>query len=632
MNGTKTFLCALIACCSMVSTVQASQVVVEYSTKAWVSIDTFGDLAALGIENGVTEVRGRFVYDTDSPPWNYSEQYGHAQYWSESYTVEIGDNFTWSATTGGNGIVVSNDRPSGSTTYDRFEIREGGDAVFNGKTVRMNASAWWKDGTCQSLSSLDLPSLEELVFFNVERTFFSIDGYHDGQRAWWITRSGPVEWSISAVPPAPILDQLQPSHVSGTDFVADYEGMDYRKGQSFTVGVTGQLMQVDFWAARVTSPATDFWFELRPAVDGVLVEDDSQILAKVNIPALDSNYAQLVSVDLSSFGLFFVEGDVVGFTLMGGTPGVKTRVFLDSTDPSPYPGGHCWYTQWWDGHLGIWTNTKDLAFATWVLPDVVDSDGDGVDDDEDAFPNDPNEWADSDGDGVGDNADICPGFNDFTDSDGDGVPDGCDVCPFDPENDADGDGVCGDLDVCEGGDDNQNADGDSLPDFCDVCPFDAANDADADGLCESEDNCPLVANASQMDSDADELGDACDPDDDNDGALDADDNCPYDWNPDQADFDGDGAGDTCDLDDDGDGVIDADDQCLASAVGAAVDANGCTIAQLCPCDNNWKNHGAFVKCNAHATEDFVEWGLMTEEEKDAIMSAAGGSSCGKKKK
>ncbi len=37
-----------------------------------------------------------------------------------------------------------------------------------------------------------------------------------------------------------------------------------------------------------------------------------------------------------------------------------------------------------------------------------DSDGDGVNDDEDAFPNDPNEITDSDGDGVGDNADASP--------------------------------------------------------------------------------------------------------------------------------------------------------------------------------------------------------------------------------
>ena len=37
-----------------------------------------------------------------------------------------------------------------------------------------------------------------------------------------------------------------------------------------------------------------------------------------------------------------------------------------------------------------------------------DSDGDGVSDDTDAFPNDPTEWADTDGDGVGDNADAFP--------------------------------------------------------------------------------------------------------------------------------------------------------------------------------------------------------------------------------
>ncbi|HIF91096.1 MAG TPA: hypothetical protein EYQ58_06145, partial [Candidatus Poseidoniales archaeon] len=39
---------------------------------------------------------------------------------------------------------------------------------------------------------------------------------------------------------------------------------------------------------------------------------------------------------------------------------------------------------------------------------AFDSDGDGVVDDEDAFPNDPDESVDSDGDGVGDNADIAP--------------------------------------------------------------------------------------------------------------------------------------------------------------------------------------------------------------------------------
>lgn len=43
-----------------------------------------------------------------------------------------------------------------------------------------------------------------------------------------------------------------------------------------------------------------------------------------------------------------------------------------------------------------------------IPPPELDTDGDGVPDDLDAFPNDPNESADSDGDGIGDNADFAP--------------------------------------------------------------------------------------------------------------------------------------------------------------------------------------------------------------------------------
>jgi hypothetical protein len=41
-----------------------------------------------------------------------------------------------------------------------------------------------------------------------------------------------------------------------------------------------------------------------------------------------------------------------------------------------------------------------------VPPPRPDADQDGVPDEDDAFPNDPNESADSDGDGIGDNADV----------------------------------------------------------------------------------------------------------------------------------------------------------------------------------------------------------------------------------
>ena len=60
-----------------------------------------------------------------------------------------------------------------------------------------------------------------------------------------------------------------------------------------------------------------------------------------------------------------------------------------------------------------------------------DRDGDGVPDDEDAFPDDPTEWADTDGDGYGDNGDAFPDDpTEWADSDGDGIGDNSDPTPF----------------------------------------------------------------------------------------------------------------------------------------------------------------------------------------------------------
>ena len=84
-------------------------------------------------------------------------------------------------------------------------------------------------------------------------------------------------------------------------------------------------------------------------------------------------------------------------------------------------------------------------------------------------------------------------------------------------------------------------------------------------------------------------------------------------------------------DTDNDGVLDANDQCVATPNGEVTDVNGCGISQLCPCDNDWKNHGAYTRCVAQTAEDFVADGLITEAEKDATVSTAAQSSCGSKK-
>jgi|GEM_PF-1578946 len=82
-----------------------------------------------------------------------------------------------------------------------------------------------------------------------------------------------------------------------------------------------------------------------------------------------------------------------------------------------------------------------------------DSDQDGVPDSKDAFPNDPKETADNDHDGLGNNSDPTPN--------GDGGNNG-------------------------------------------------GTDWDKDGSNDNQDNCPLVANADQLDSNTNGLGDACD--------------------------------------------------------------------------------------------------------------------------
>jgi hypothetical protein len=59
-----------------------------------------------------------------------------------------------------------------------------------------------------------------------------------------------------------------------------------------------------------------------------------------------------------------------------------------------------------------------------IIP-FIDSDSDGVTDEDDAFPNDANETADTDGDGIGDNSDAFPNdANETADSDEEEMSDG----------------------------------------------------------------------------------------------------------------------------------------------------------------------------------------------------------------
>ncbi len=203
----------------------------------------------------------------------------------------------------------------------------------------------------------------------------------------------------------------------------------------------------------------------------------------------------------------------------------------------------------------------------------IDSDGDGVDDDDDAFPDDSTEWSDTDGDGVGDNADtdddddgwsdqdevVCgselldsgsvPADSDADgecdaldpDDDDDGVVDSDDAFPSNPTEwaDTDGDGIGNNAD----GDDDGDGWGDSTESDCGSDPMNgevSPKDIDGDGACNIQD-----------------------PDDDGDGVADENDAFPLD-NAEWLDTDGDGLGDNSDQDDDGDQFVDEyESECMS---------------------------------------------------------------------
>jgi outer membrane protein OmpA-like peptidoglycan-associated protein len=125
--------------------------------------------------------------------------------------------------------------------------------------------------------------------------------------------------------------------------------------------------------------------------------------------------------------------------------------------------------------------------------------------------------------------DFAPGLNPESDRDRDGIPDDLDRCPDDPE-DKDG---WADNDGCP----DPDNDGDGILDLQDRCPLEAEDkdgfedqdgcpepDNDKDGILDTVDQCP---NEPEDDDGWESLDGCPDPDNDGDGIVDIKDLCPF---------------------------------------------------------------------------------------------------------
>ncbi|HEY1956506.1 MAG TPA: OmpA family protein [Polyangiaceae bacterium] len=274
----------------------------------------------------------------------------------------------------------------------------------------------------------------------------------------------------------------------------------------FKIGLNAGFRAHDVSQTTLTNMRDSLSFDPVPGANGTVT--DANLLTY----SLAMSYRAADSLDLvvDTYGTYQVGGNSSSALAPSNEATAGIKLFVDRNSYFMLGGG----TRYTPGY-----EAADLrGFIGFIYePSIGDRDGDGLKDDVDKCPDQPEDFdgfqdedgcpdPDNDNDGVLDVDDRCPnvpgpvetqGCPSSTDGDrdGDGILDSRDKCPDVPE---DRDGFQ-DQDGCPDPDNDQ----DGIPDKKDACPNDPE---DKDGF-QDEDGCP-------------------DPDNDNDGIPDKQDKCP----------------------------------------------------------------------------------------------------------
>ena len=154
--------------------------------------------------------------------------------------------------------------------------------------------------------------------------------------------------------------------------------------------------------------AKDVFMEADLDKDGALTPREFEMfeIDDITFESVDVNddgeieYREVLQESCSCSNELWVTFDQLEFRNSVSLELFSSQTFLNSYEPIAF-----------DSNGDFQLDDDEIEIASLVCKttfDAFDGDKDGVPDDEDAFPNDPDETLDTDGDGVGDNADIAP--------------------------------------------------------------------------------------------------------------------------------------------------------------------------------------------------------------------------------